>query len=369
MLNVKQKKKLNEQGYRLIGNHSSVKRCEWTKNMIRGKGECYKHWFYGINSNQCLQMTTSLTCANQCMFCWREYKLASKKWPIKDSQTDNPDFIINESIKSHDKLLTGFKGNTNPNPDKEPYNKSKTIKHAALSLIGESILYPKINEIINEFHKKGISTFLVTNAQYPEQIKSLAPVTQLYISLDAPTQELIKKIDKPIFKDYWQRLNQSLEIMSKKKQRTCIRLTLIKYVNMSEDLCENYSNLIKKASPDFIEVKAYMSVGASLKNFKYKNMPTSKEIMQFSQKLIKYLKDYEIVSEHYASRVVMLAKKKFKKDINGEPVWHTWIDFDKFNKLVNSKSNNNKNNKEFTTEDYLKETPERFLVKNINLSI
>src|SRR3989344_2873699 len=238
MLNDKQKKKLNEQGYRLIGNHSSVKICEWTKNMIRGKGECYKHWFYGINSNQCLQMTTSLTCANQCMFCWRE-----------------------------DKLLTGFKGNTNPNPDKEPYNKSKTIKHAALSLIGESILYPKINEIINEFHKKGISTFLVTNAQYPEQIKSLAPVTQLYISLDAPTQELIKKIDKPIFKDYWQRLNQSLEIMSKKKQRTCIRLTLIKYVNMSEDLCENYSNLIKKASPDFIEVKAYMSVGASLKNF------------------------------------------------------------------------------------------------------
>ena len=75
----------------------------------------------------------------------------------------------------------------------------------------------KINELIDLFHKEGISTFLVTNAQYPEQIKNLKLVTQLYISLDAPNKELLKKIDIPLFKDYWERLNLSLEYMAEKK--------------------------------------------------------------------------------------------------------------------------------------------------------
>jgi tRNA wybutosine-synthesizing protein 1 len=29
---------LHNQGYRLVGNHSAVKICEWTRKMIRGQG-------------------------------------------------------------------------------------------------------------------------------------------------------------------------------------------------------------------------------------------------------------------------------------------------------------------------------------------
>ena len=46
---------------------------------------------------------------------------------------------------------------------------------------------------------------MVTNAQFPEQIESLIPVTQLYVSIDAPTEDTLKKIDRPLFKDFWQR--------------------------------------------------------------------------------------------------------------------------------------------------------------------
>ena len=46
----------------------------------------------------------------------------------------------------------------------------------------------------------------------------------------------------------------------------------------------------------------------------------------------------------------MIAKKKFKK--NGK--WFTWIDFPRYDKLVNS-------GKDFSTEDYMKETPSRFI--------
>lgn len=39
------------------------------------------------------------------------------------------------------------------------------VKHCALSLVGEPIMYPHINEMLGMLHDRGISTFLVTNAQ------------------------------------------------------------------------------------------------------------------------------------------------------------------------------------------------------------
>jgi len=48
---------LSKQGYKLLGSHSGVKLCRWTKSMLRGRGGCYKHTFYGIASYQCMEMT------------------------------------------------------------------------------------------------------------------------------------------------------------------------------------------------------------------------------------------------------------------------------------------------------------------------
>ena len=44
-------------------------------------------------------------------------------------------------------------------------------QHCALSLVGEPIMYPEINALIKLLHGKRISTFLVTNAQFPEAIR------------------------------------------------------------------------------------------------------------------------------------------------------------------------------------------------------
>lgn len=367
MLSPEAKTKYKKQGYALVGEHSAVKTCGWTKNMIRGRGGCYKLTFYGIRSNQCIQMSSSLSCANRCTFCWRDYKApVSKNWKWG---VDEPDFILEESIKAHHKLLTGFGGSINTNPHKIPYKQSKIVRHVALSLTGEPIMYPKINELVEKFHEKGISTFLVTNAQYPEAIKNLKPITQLYLSLDAPDKKTLKKIDVPLFPDFWERLNKSLEYLSKKKQRTCIRLTLIKNYNMFN--LKGYSDLIKKGDPDFVEVKAYMHVGASQQRLKRENMPKHDEVFEFTKKLNKFLPDYEISAEHKLSSVVLLAKKSFKKKSSKKTFhqdsptqslrlkkddWHTWIDFEKFVKLALS-------GKQFKTEDYLRKTPTECLIK------
>ena len=72
-------------------------------------------------------------------------------------------------------------------------------------------------------HEKRISSFLVTNAQFPEAIRDISPVTQLYVSIDASTKDSLKKIDRPLFKDFWERFLDSLKELSRKGQRTVYR--------------------------------------------------------------------------------------------------------------------------------------------------
>lgn len=340
MLTPAAKAELEKQHYKIIGSHSAVKTCGWTKTMIKGEGGCYKLKFYGIMSNQCMQMTTSISCANRCTFCWRGYKApVSKDWKW---DVDDPITIFEESLKAHHQLLVGFNGSATAN--KTAYERSKEVRHVALSLTGEPIIYPRMNELLIKFNQSHISTFIVTNAQYPDQIRDLNPITQLYASIDAPTKELMKKVDKPLFPDFWERFNQSLDYLAQKKQRTCVRLTIIKQIN--DVLPEKYARLIEKSNSDFIEVKAYMHVGPSRERLSQDNMPLHEEIVIFSKELEKYLPGYEIVSEHIPSRVVMFAKTRFKRD----GIWHTWIDFKKYHELVNS-------GKEFTADDYCRKTP------------
>ena len=87
-------------------------------------------------------------------------------------------------------------------------------------------MYPHINRYLELLHSKEISSFLVTNAQFPERIEAAGPITQLYVSVDAATQSSLKKIDRPLFKDYWERFLRSLDALKSKRQRTVYRLTV-----------------------------------------------------------------------------------------------------------------------------------------------
>lgn len=335
--------RFEKQQYRIVGNHSGVKVCGWTKNMIKGEGGCYKLKFYGIMSHQCLQMTTSFSCSNRCVFCWRDYKAPTSKewkWAI-----DEPEFILEGSLKAQKKLLEGFGGNEKANA--QAYEQSKEVRHVALSLTGEPIQYPRINELIDSFHKKKISTFLVTNSQQDEEIKNLHEITQLYLSVDAPNKKLLKEIDRPLNSDYWERFNNSLDYMAKKKGRTAMRITMIKTLNDVEP--ENYAKFIKKADVDIVEVKGYMHIGASQGRLSRECMPDHSEVIDFAKTILPFIDNYELIAEHKPSRVVLIVKKEFKQD--GK--WKTWIDFDKFFEQVETHS--------VDKFSYCKETPKNLL--------
>ncbi|RUS82372.1 hypothetical protein EGW08_009824, partial [Elysia chlorotica] len=252
---------LEKQGYKLIGSHSGVKLCRWTKSMLRGRGGCYKHTFYGIESHRCMETTPSLACANKCVFCWRHHTNpvgTEWKWTM-----DEPQAIFDGALNNHTKLIKQFKGVPGVKADR--FAEAMTPQHCALSLVGEPIMYPQINEFVRLLHARHISSFLVTNAQFPQEIRDLLPVTQLYVSVDAATKESLKKIDRPLFKDFWQRFIDSLTALRDKGQRTVYRLTLVKAFNTEE--LDNYAKLVSLGNPDFIEVKGVRYCGESIVDY------------------------------------------------------------------------------------------------------
>lgn len=297
--------KLKKQHYEFIGNHSAVKICEWTKKSIRDEGVCYKQKFYGIRSHLCCQMSVTIGyCQNMCIFCWRE--LENSLGTTITQKLDNPKEIIDKSKSAMHKQLIGFYGLDTA--DKDKLDQTKEPMHYAISLTGDALIYPRLNELIKLLHKQKKTTFIVTNGILPDRLKTLEPPTQLYISVDAPNKTLFNKIDRPILKDAWEKLQESLSILKqlKSKTRTTLRLTLIKNLNMTD--IEGWSKQILKADPNYVEVKAYMFVGSSRQRLSLENMPRHNEVKEFSKKLCQHL-NYKILDEQEESRVVLIAKK------------------------------------------------------------
>lgn len=180
--------------------------------------------------------------------------LLTQEWRWK---VDPPELIIENAIAQHVFMVNAMKGV--PGVKMDRWVEAATVKHCALSLVGEPIMYPYINQFTRLLHERGISSFLVTNAQvrescaafpcaglflecvsilslqFPDQIVTLDPVTQLYVSIDAPTRDSLRKVDRPLFKDFWERYIASLRALKEKKQRTVYRLTLVKAYNMDID--------------------------------------------------------------------------------------------------------------------------------------
>jgi len=181
-------------------------------------------------------------------------------------------------------------------------------RHVAISLSGEPMIYPYLGEMIQEIAKRKMSSFLVTNGTFPEKIRRLLEndqqPTQLYITLAAPDKAVLGKTALPIFPDSWERLAESLKLLSK-FSRSVIRLTLVRNLNFVSP--EKYVQLIETAAPDFLEVKSFMAVGGAQYRLSYDSMLSQAEIMDFAAK-IESNSSYRIVDQKSDSRVALLTR-------------------------------------------------------------
>lgn len=65
----------------------------------------------------------------------------------------------------------------------ERFEEGLEVKHCALSLVGEPIMYPEINTFVRLLHTHNISSFLVTNAQFPQEIRYRCIYFVFFVSL------------------------------------------------------------------------------------------------------------------------------------------------------------------------------------------
>lgn len=294
---------LEKAGYRFVGRnrHAAVKVCHWTRKSLLNRGFCYKQKFYGIQSHRCLQLAPGLPfCDHSCIFCWRNTEITSPRW---EGGVDEPSEILDGAIAAQRLLISGFGGN--PEVDKRKFREALNPNHCAISLAGEPTLYPKINSLIEECRRRGMTSFLVSNGQHPEVLEKMEEPTQLYISLVAPDPEAYKKVCRPVLSDGWDRLMQSLEILSSFSCRRVIRLTLAKGLNFTDP--QSYAKMISRTDADFVEVKAYMCVGYSRSRLGLENMPLHSEIVDFAR-AIAAGSGYNFSDEAELSRVALLSR-------------------------------------------------------------
>lgn len=297
------------QGYRIVGlrRHSAVKICEWTRESLRSRGErhCFKQRWYGVQSHRCLQCSTAIYwCTNRCLYCWRSFK-GMRGLPLPETRWDEPETLLDEMIKAQRSLLIGFKGN--PKVDRSMLEEAFNPTNVAISLIGESLLYPYLSDFIELTKRRGMTSFLVTKGTVPDGLRRLSSYpTNLYISLCSPDEDVFKKLETPLIPDGWNRMLEGLEIFSTfVNSRRVIRITLVKGWNMER--IDGYAKLIDRANPDFIEPKAYMWVGESIRRLPRDAMPTLGEVVYFAEKLAEAT-GYRLVDIFEPSRVALLAK-------------------------------------------------------------
>uniref|UniRef100_UPI001658F066 S-adenosyl-L-methionine-dependent tRNA 4-demethylwyosine synthase TYW1-like n=1 Tax=Halichoerus grypus TaxID=9711 RepID=UPI001658F066 len=181
--------------------------------------------------------------------------------------------------------------------------------------------------------------------------RNLKPVTQLYVSVDASTKDSLKKIDRPLFKDFWQRFLDSLKALAAKQQRTVYRLTLVKAWNVDE--LQAYAELVSLGNPDFIEVKGVTYCGeSSASSLTMANVPWHEEVIHFVRDLVDLIPDYEIACEHEHSNCLLIAHKRFKIDSE----WWTWIDYNRFQELMQEYEDSG-GSATFSAKDYVVKTP------------
>jgi tRNA wybutosine-synthesizing protein 1 len=303
----------------------------WTKKSLRGEGKCWKEKFYGIKSHRCCQFSPSVMwCENSCVHCWRPIEM---NLGTKFESDESPSEILDKIIEARKKLLIGFK--SNKKTSKKRFEEAKNPTLFTFSLSGEPTLYKKLPEMIREIRRRKSISFLVTNGLNPEMIKKLEKTkslpTQITISTNAPNEKLWKIWHNCRKENGWKKFNETLGVIKKLKGKTrrVIRLTLVKegddseklkeLSNMKDEHIKEYANLIRKASPDFVHIKGFKSLGYSRQRLGYSKQPLYEEVIDFSKKLAGELKKekYKILGKDEISVVAVLGKNKKMMKIKG----------------------------------------------------
>jgi tRNA wybutosine-synthesizing protein 1 len=247
-------------------------------------------------------MTPVVKCNERCVFCWRDHQ--GHAYEMDEVEWDDPAAVAEASIELQRTILSGFGGNDEV--PEEAFEQAMEPRHVAISLDGEPSLYPYLPELIEEFHDRDITTFLVSNGTRPEVLAECDP-TQLYVSVDAADRKTFDETVKAVEDDAWDRLIDTLDVLAAKDEtRTVLRTTCIQGLNMTHP--DWFAAMYQRADPDFVELKAYMHIGHSRGRLDRDSMPDHEAVVAFAEEVMADMPDHDVLKQVPASRVALLAR-------------------------------------------------------------
>jgi len=312
-LTLEQKRERSPYYYFGTSKHAAASTCLWTKKALTGEGYCYKMTFYGIQSHRCIQWSPCPThCNYACRFCWRDTSIHSPDW---EGPVDDAEILVEESIKAFNYLLNGYPGNPKTIPKR--MEQSTDPIHTAISLDGEPTLYPELPALIRAFHRRKITTFLVTNGSNPKMLRLLEQEdslpTQVYISLSAWDEASFQKIQQPLQPGLWANYLESLDWMKQSSHdRRVLRMTLAKGLNLTEESLGGFAEVIRRSGAEYVEVKSYTPVGKSRLRMGPDFAPRHEDMREAAKNLAEKT-NYLVTAEHKPSQVVLLCRDEKAK--------------------------------------------------------
>ncbi|XP_058536472.1 S-adenosyl-L-methionine-dependent tRNA 4-demethylwyosine synthase TYW1-like [Ochotona princeps] len=187
-----------------------------------------------------------------------------------------------------------------------------------------------------------------------EESRNRKSVTQLYVSLPPSTKDSLKKVDRPLFKDFWQRFLDSLKALATKQEWTVYRLTSEKAWNVDE--LQAYAELVSLGNPDFIEVKAVThctKFSASNTSLTISHISYHRTLAECVRSLVLLTPCYRLACINLHTNMLIFSSLQFK--IDGE--WWTWIDYSHFQELIQAYEDSN-GSETFSAQDYMAKTPQ-----------
>ena len=114
-------------------------------------------------------------------------------------------------------------------PEISKYIQLLHAKHISVSQSGrhvasaDSCFRLSLSLTRNSLYGQNHETTAVSNCYLQEPLRTIPPVTQLYLSIDAGDKVALKAIDRPLHRDFWERLLECVEIVKDNPYRTVFR--------------------------------------------------------------------------------------------------------------------------------------------------
>jgi tRNA wybutosine-synthesizing protein 1 len=253
-----------------------------------------------------MQLSPTLQCTQACRFCWRTMP-GDDGFPsrVQREIPDEPSEILDNAIIEQRKILDGYNPVCHSKVIPKMYEEARNPQHVAISLVGEPTVYERLSDLIVECKRRRWTSYLVSNGTNPQVLEQIEEPTQLYISFVAPDKKTHQELCRPSIPRAWERLQDSLNLLSTFSCPSVVRMTLVAGRNMHN--VPQYAKILDSVNSDFIECKAFMHVGGAMKRLSRENMPSMKEIRDFANKLANET-EYTVTNEDSVSRVVLLAK-------------------------------------------------------------